>query len=83
MPKIDRIGNVLHEGDRVVAYSYMRTGSSTRRMVQYDGIIVGFNKSYVRVRCIENTYDALDKEFNVQCRNIFKVVSQEANNAEN
>ena len=75
--KIDRIGNVLAVGDRVIAYSHMRTGSSTRRLVQYEGVIIGFHKSFVKVRCTENTYSALDKEFNVQPHNIFKFVQQE------
>lgn len=74
---VDRIGNVLSEGDRVVAYSYMRTGSSTKRMVQYEGIVVGFTTFLVRVRCLDNCYGALNKEFKVQTDNIFKFVSQE------
>lgn len=77
MLKIDRIGNALSEGDRVVAYSYMRTGSSTCRMVQYEGIVVGFDKSKVRVKCTENIYDSLNQEFKVLTRNIFKFVVQE------
>lgn len=62
------------EGDRVVAYSHMRTGSSTRRMVQYEGVILGFRKSFIRVKCTEKTYDAFDKEFNVQSHNLFKIM---------
>ena len=75
--RTDRIGNVLNEGDHVVAYSFMRTGSSTKRMVQYEGIVVGFTTFLVRVKCIDNCYGALNKEFKVQPDNIFKFVSQE------
>jgi hypothetical protein len=41
-------------------------------MVQYDGTITGFHKSFVLVRCDEDCYGALNNEFRVQSRNIFR-----------
>lgn len=46
----DRLGHELRIGDECVCYSYMSTGSSTRRRLQYEGRIVGFTPKYTKVK---------------------------------
>lgn len=74
---IDRLGNELKVGDKVVAYSSMRTGSSHIRMVQYEGEIVGFTPRLAMVKCIDCPYPYTGREFRVSCDNIFKMGGDE------
>lgn len=52
----DRFGNELKVGDKCVCFSTMRTGSSTSRLVQYEGEVIGFTKCHVKVKCTACCY---------------------------
>lgn len=49
----DRLGNELKIGDKCVCHSTMRTGSSTKRLVQYVGEIIKFTPLKIKVKCLE------------------------------
>ena len=70
----DRLGNELLIGDRVVAYSSMRTGSSTTRMVQYEGFVVRFTQTCVVLKCVDCPYKSyLGDEFKPSPHNVFRM----------
>ena len=70
----DRLGNELKIGDRVVAYSSMRTGSSTTRMVQYVGVVVRFTPTTVVIKCVDCPYsNYIEDEFKASSHNVFKM----------
>ena len=52
----DRLGNDLHIGDVCVCYNNMGTGSSTNRLVQYEGEIIGFTQNFVKMKCLKCGY---------------------------
>ena len=53
---LDRLGNELKIGDMCVCFSNMRTGSSTTRLVQFEGKVIGFTKCLVKVECVKCDY---------------------------
>ena len=68
----DRLGHELRIGDECICYSHMRTGSSSSRMVQYEGRIVGFTPKNVKVKPTEIPYSEYeDKIFLVDPDHIF------------
>ena len=70
----DRLGNDLNIGDLCVCYNNMRTGSSTIRLVQYEGEIVGFTSNQVKVKCVQCSYsEEIGREFTCYPDNIFKI----------
>lgn len=76
---LDRLGNELKIGDMVVAYSSMRTGSSTTRMVQYEGRVVRFTPKCVVVECLDCGYfKYIGDEFKPSSDNIFKMKEVES-----
>ena len=73
----DRFGNELNIGDLCVCYSNMGTGSSTRRLVQYEGEIVRFTPKLVKVKCVQCSYSEKNgNEFTVDPDNIFAIKPQ-------
>ena len=48
----DRLGENLAIGDLCVCYNSMRTGSSTTRLVQYEGEIIKFTNKFIKVKCV-------------------------------
>ena len=70
----DRLGNEINIGDRCVCYNTMRTGSSTTRLVQYEGEIIMFTKKNVRVKCVDCIYiERIGDMFLCNTDNIFKL----------
>lgn len=70
----DRLGNDLYIGDLCICYNNMGTGSSTRRLVQYEGEIVRFTPKLVKVKCVQCSYSEKNgNEFTVDPDNIFKI----------
>lgn len=61
----DRLGENLAIGDLCVCYNSMRTGSSTTRLVQYEGEIIKFTNKFIKVKCVNCFYSRyIGKEFN-------------------
>lgn len=74
----DRLGNEINIGDKCVCYNTMGTGSSTRRLVQYEGEIIGFTKQNVRVKCVDCCYThKIGNTFLCCADNIFKLKNNE------
>ena len=72
----DRLGNDLNVGDRVIAYSHMRTGSSTRSLVQYEGKVFRFTPTSVVVECVDCAYRKyIGDFFKPMYYNVFKIHS--------
>lgn len=70
----DRFGNELNIGDLCVCYSNMGTGSSTRRLVQYEGEIIGFTPNFVKVKCLKCGYsEKTGREFRCYPDDVFKI----------
>ena len=70
----DRLGNEINIGDRCVCYSTMRTGSSTIRLVQYEGEIIRFTKKNIIVKCVDCIYtERIGAMFLCSANNIFKL----------
>lgn len=70
----DRLGNEINIGDRCVCYNIMRTGSSTTRLVQYEGEIIDFTKKSIRIKCLDCNYSyKIGDEFLCSADNIFKL----------
>lgn len=70
----DRLGNDLNIGDLCVCYNNMRTGSSTIRLVQYEGEIVGFTSNQVKVKCVQCSYsEEIGREFTCYPDDIFSI----------
>ena len=70
----DRLGNELNIGDLCVCYNNMGTGSSTNRLVQYEGEIIGFTPKFVKVKCVQCFYsNRIGGEFKCCSDNIFKI----------
>ena len=70
----DRFGNELNIGDLCVCYSNMGTGSSTRRLVQYEAEIIGFTPNFVKVKCLKCGYsEKTGREFRCYPDNVFKI----------
>lgn len=77
---LDRLGNELKVGDRCVCFSNMRTGSSTTRLVQYEGIVTGFTNKLVKVKCVNNPYSYQnDTEFKCRLDYVFKMLTEVVN----
>lgn len=71
---IDRLGNSIFIDDICVCYNIMGTGSSTKRLVQYVGKIVGFTKTSVKVECVSCFYTYnIGKIFYCSYDNIFRL----------
>lgn len=72
----DRLGNELKIGGLCVCYNNMRTGSSTSRLVQYEGEIIGFTPRFVKVKCVKCSYEyRIGQEFKCCPDNVFKINS--------
>lgn len=70
----DRLGNDLHIGDVCVCYNNMGTGSSTNRLVQYEGEIIGFTQNFVKMKCLKCGYsEKTGREFRCYPDNVFKI----------
>ena len=70
----DRLGNEIKIGDLCVCYSNMGTGSSTYRLVQYEGKVIGFTPKFVKVKCIQCSYsERVGIEFKCYPNNVFKI----------
>lgn len=70
----DRLGNDLNIGDLCVCYNNMGTGSSTNRLVQYEGEIVRFTPKQVKVKCVQCSYsEKIGREFICYPDNIFSI----------
>ena len=70
----DRLVNEINIDDRCICYNIMRTGSSTKRLVQYEGEIVAFTAMNARVNCIDCTYrEYIGNIFLCSVNNIFKL----------
>lgn len=71
----DRLGNELKIGDLCVCYNNMGTGSSTYRLVQYEGKIIGFTPKLVKLKCVKCSYkERIGEEFKCYSDNIFKII---------
>lgn len=68
----DRLGNDLNIGDLCICFVNMRTGSSTTRLVQFEGEIVGFTKKLIKVKCVDCVYGRTGKEYRCYPNYIFK-----------
>lgn len=76
----DRLGNELKIGDKCVCFSTMRTGSSTSRLVQYEGKVIGFTNCFVKVECTACDYShRIGDEFKCISEHVFKMPTEEDN----
>ena len=79
----DRLGNDLNVGDRVIAYSNMQTGSSTTRLVQYEGKVFRFTPTSVVVECVGCVYRKyIGDYFKPIYDNVFKIHSDSVGDVE-
>ena len=70
----DRLKNELNIGDLCVCYNNMGTGSSTCRLVQYEGEIIGFTSKLIKIKCVKCLYaHRIGQEFKCSPENVFKV----------
>lgn len=76
----DRFGNELKIGDKCVCFSTMRTGSSTSRLVQYEGTVIGFTNCYIKVECTYCDYlHQVGREFKCIEEYVFKMPTEDSN----